>query len=107
MENRYKNYETLLNKKYSGYEWTISDPEDYDTLVWSESNPVPKPTKEFLDMKLAAAKSNYVTKRKEFYPDIGSQLDMLWHAIDQDLMPGKDTDWYTTIKEIKDTFPKP
>ncbi len=107
MENRYRNYETLLNKKFPAYDWSISNPEDYSTLVWSSSNPVPKPTKEFLDMKLAAAKASYAMHREKFYPELGAQLDMLWHAIDQDLIPGKDTEWYTTIKEIKTTFPKP
>jgi hypothetical protein len=107
MENRYKNYETLINKKYSSYEWSISNPEDYNTLEWSAENSIPKPTKEFLDGKLAAAKGSYAQHREKYYPDLKSQLDMLWHAMDQDIIPGKDTSWYTTIKEIKDTFPKP
>ena len=107
MENRYKNYQTLLNKKYPAYTWSITDPENYDTLVWDDNNPIPKPTKEYLDMKLAAARSNYARKRQEFYPELGTQLDMLWHAIDDGLIPGKDTEWYQKIKEIKYTFPKP
>lgn len=39
------------------------------------------------------------------YPSLSDQLDMLWHAIDQDALD-KTSDFYTTLKAVKDTHPK-
>ena len=41
---------------------------------------------------------NYVERRKEEYPSIEDQLDILYHE-------GYDA-WKATIKEIKDRLPK-
>jgi phosphomevalonate kinase len=43
--------------------------------------------------------------RAREYPRIGDQLDMLWHAIDSGTL-NKTSDFYTTIKAVKDTYPK-
>ena len=40
------------------------------------------------------------------YPDIGDQLDALWHAIDEDKLD-KTSEFYTMIKTVKDANPKP
>lgn len=45
-------------------------------------------------------------KRSQEYPKIEDQLDMLWHMMDQDVIPGKDSIWYNSIKTVKDTNPK-
>lgn len=45
------------------------------------------------------------TFRKGQYPSIEEQLDMIWHLVDQDIIDGKDSVWYTTIKDIKDNYP--
>tara|TARA_B100001123_G_C15158095_1_gene966310 strand:+ start:864 stop:1187 length:324 start_codon:yes stop_codon:yes gene_type:complete len=47
----------------------------------------------------------YAKKRKEEYPDIGEQLDMLWHAMDTGVLPKVDS-FYDTIKITKDKYPK-
>ena len=47
----------------------------------------------------------YTTKRLVEYPSIGDQLDMLWHAMDQGSLTQVEP-FYTTIKEIKDKYPK-
>lgn len=44
-------------------------------------------------------------KRAVDYPDIKEQLDMLYHAMDSGEIP-KATQWYNTIKQIKDKHPK-
>ena len=52
----------------------------------------------------------YREKRKEKYPSIGDQLDMLWHAIDTGDWTAakvKTTDFYTQLKAVKDANPKP
>jgi len=48
----------------------------------------------------------YRTDRLQEYPEIGDQLDMLWHAIDGGTLD-KTSDFYTSLKAIKDKHPKP
>jgi len=43
--------------------------------------------------------------RKQLYPSIGDQLDMLWHAMDEGTIP-KVHDFYDSIKSVKDSIPK-
>ena len=63
---------------------------------------------------------DYREKRKAEYPEIGEQLDMLWHMLNDygsadkevDLASGDEVgqvinNWYQTIKDIKDKYPKP
>jgi hypothetical protein len=45
----------------------------------------------------------YKTARQ--YPSLGDQLDMLWHAIDSGTL-NKTSDFYTTLKAVKDAYPK-
>lgn len=47
-----------------------------------------------------------LSMRKIEYPDIGEQLDMLWHAIDTGTLD-KTSDFYTVLKSVKDANPKP
>jgi hypothetical protein len=47
----------------------------------------------------------YKDNRKLAYPSIFDQLDMLWHAIDSGTL-NKTSDFYTTIKSVKDAHPK-
>lgn len=46
-----------------------------------------------------------IEKRVEEYPPIAEQLDMLYHAMDKGEIP-KATEWYNTIKAVKDNNPK-
>ena len=49
----------------------------------------------------------YINQRKNAYPDIGDQLDMLWHSIDQDpQLKSKYFDFYEAIKAVKVKYPK-
>lgn len=48
----------------------------------------------------------YKSDRADAYPDLADQLDMLWHAIDSGTLD-KTSDFYTTLKQVKDTNPKP
>ena len=48
---------------------------------------------------------NYRSFRNSEYPSVGDQLDMLWHAIDNDTLD-KTSDFYTKLKEVKTEFPK-
>lgn len=57
------------------------------------------------DYKDFVESTAYIDARKEAYPDIGDQLDMIWHAMDEGKLP-KNNDFYTKIKEVKDLYPK-
>jgi hypothetical protein len=47
----------------------------------------------------------YKFDRASAYPQLTDQLDMLWHAIDSGTLD-KTSDFYTTLKQVKDTYPK-
>lgn len=47
----------------------------------------------------------YADKRRSLYPSAIDQLDMIWRAMDSGKLP-KDNEFYTTIKLIKDQYPK-
>ena len=51
--------------------------------------------------------SQYAQQRRNAYPEIGDQLDMLWHSIDQDpQLKSKYFDFYEAIKAVKVKYPK-
>ena len=51
---------------------------------------------------------SYKSKRRDNYPNIGEQLDLLWHAIDADAdLKVKLAGFYNAIKTVKDSNPKP
>jgi hypothetical protein len=47
----------------------------------------------------------YRSNRANEYPDLGEQLDALWHAMDRGDLP-KVPEFYDPIKEVKDRHPK-
>ena len=50
----------------------------------------------------------YARTREAAYPSIGDQLDMLWHAIDDNAtLKTRYADFHTAIKAVKDANPKP
>ena len=54
------------------------------------------------------AANEYSWKRAEAYPSIQEQLDLLWHAIDDDAdLKTKLSGFYNVIKAVKDSNPKP
>ena len=52
------------------------------------------------------AARQYQRERHDLYPGIREQLDLLWHAIDNDTLD-KTSDFYTKLKKVKDANPKP
>lgn len=50
-------------------------------------------------------KASYQELRLRNYPTLGDQLDMLWHSMDNNEIP-KAEPFYSSIKEVKDTYPK-
>ena len=51
--------------------------------------------------------SQYAQQRRNAYPEIGDQLDMLWHSIDESPeLKQKYFKFYEAIKAVKAKYPK-
>ena len=51
--------------------------------------------------------SNYAEQRRNAYPPIGDQLDMLWHTIDKDItLQKRYFEFYQAIQSVKVKYPK-
>ena len=57
------------------------------------------------EIKQEFADNEYQRFRAKEYPSIKEQLDMLWHAIDKGTL-NKTSDFYISLKSVKDQFPK-
>ena len=85
---------------------------DIDTceIQWLEgTTPISKADIEAKMNKMAnePEESTYAEQRRNAYPPIGDQLDMLWHTIDKDILLQKRYfDFYQTIKKVKVKYPK-
>ena len=76
----------------------------YENIEWLGSGT--KPTKEEISAKEAEVKTQwenneYQRKRRPNYPDIGDQLDDLYHS------GAFSSDMAAKIKAVKDAYPKP
>ena len=84
--------------------------DDINQIVWHEgTTPIPKADIEakMNEMANEPEQSNYAEQRRNAYPEIGDQLDMLWHSIDKDpQLKSKYFDFYETIKAVKVKYPK-
>ena len=79
-------------------------------ITWHNgTTPIPKADIEakMNEMANEPEQSQYAELRKNAYPEIGDQLDMLWHSIDQDAeLKQKYFDFYQAIKSVKVKYPK-
>ena len=111
INGKYNHIEDVLINLHFGQWFGWSDPKNkvYDNLIiYDESKE--KPTKKFLEDELKKQQTDYDAKkyqrdRADTYPAIGDQLDMLFHAIDAGKVD-KTSDFYITIKAVKDKYPK-
>ena len=82
----------------------------YESIIWRNgTSPI---SKEDVEAKLSELQADYDAKQYQrnrnevggtnVYPDIGDQLDMLWH----DKKDGTTT-WEDAIQAVKDAHPKP
>ena len=83
---------------------------DNNQIEWLEgTTPIPKADIEakMNEMANEPEQSQYAEQRRNAYPEIGDQLDMLWHSIDQDAeLKQKYFDFYQAIKSVKVKYPK-
>ncbi len=82
--------------------------ESVDNIIWHKnSNNI---TAEQVTAKMAELKTDYDNKayqrnRAVEYPALAEQFDLLFHAIDAGTLD-KTSDFYTTLKTVKDKYPK-
>lgn len=57
-------------------------------------------------VKTIAGQTSYVKHRLNAYPSLGDQMDMLWHAMNNGVIP-KVEPFYTQILDVKTQYPKP
>lgn len=80
-----------------------------DKLLWDETNEQTEPTQSELDAEILRLQTEYNAKqyqRDRQYPELGEQLDMLFH----DMTAGKGTkdgEWYKAVAKVKTDNPKP
>ena len=73
------------------------------------TTPIPKADIEakMNEMANEPKQSDYAQQRRNSYPEIGDQLDMLWHSIDQNpSLKSQYFDFYEAIKAVKVKYPK-
>lgn len=88
-------------------EYVVSDTFDLDLIISDDQGaeirvPGAISASEFLSRYT----SSYVDQRITSYPAITEQLDMLWHAMNADESKRLEP-FYSSIKSVKDQFPKP
>ena len=98
-----------IKKINSNAEFTYKD-DNIDTIEWlNGTTPIPKADIEakMNEMANEPEQSAYAEQRRNAYPPIGDQLDMLWHSIDQNPeLKQKYFNFYEAIKQVKVKYPK-
>ena len=82
--------------------------EDFSTLEWlNGTTPISQAD---IEAKQVELRADFVAKqyqRDRKYPEIGDQLDMLWHSIDQDAaLKQKYFAFHQAILAVKSKYPK-
>ena len=85
--------------------------EDVNQITWHDGNPnsitVAQIQTKQAELQTAHDAKAYARARASSYPSIGDQLDMLWHAIDDNsTLKTRYADFHTAIKAVKDANPK-
>ena len=84
--------------------------EDINKIIWlGGTTPIPKAD---IEAKMVEVQAEYDAKQYQrdraiAYPQIGDQLDMLWHSIDESPeLKQKYFKFYEAIKAVKAKYPK-
>ena len=84
---------------------------DYEHVVWQTKGDWTPPSKADVLTYMAKIQREwdegvlYQLARKQAYPDVGAQLDALWHAMDDNILPRIEP-MYSDIKAVKEGFAK-
>lgn len=98
-----------LRSLYPNSQYTIEN-EDINKIYWISNPPETLASIEELHAEVERLEAlelanAYQRARKIEYPAIADQLDMLWHAIDSGSLD-KNSDFYKSLKAVKDANPK-
>lgn len=102
--------EDAINSLAPGANFLATDPFDPESIQWF-SEDIPRPSNEEIIAEMQRLTENwpnqyYRLERGREYPEIEEQLDMMWHAMDEDETKRIEP-FYSSIKAIKDKYPKP
>jgi len=50
--------------------------------------------------------SQWSENRVKEYPSVGDQLDMIWHTLNEGKPLDKTSEWFLSVKSVKDKYPK-
>tara|TARA_Y100000593_G_C4230870_1_gene296921 strand:+ start:624 stop:947 length:324 start_codon:yes stop_codon:yes gene_type:complete len=105
---KFDNVMSTFDKYIDGYSGNPpTTEEEYD--VWKEKFPDVFPEVSdfpaWSDVKSKLDDEVVREKRLWLYPEVGEQFDLLWHAIDKGKVD-KTSDFYKTLKKVKDDNPK-
>jgi hypothetical protein len=50
--------------------------------------------------------TQYQRDRQQIYPSLGNQLDMLWHELNVSGSLTSNGEWYQSIQQVKQQYPK-
>jgi hypothetical protein len=99
------------NAPFSCNQNPVTGEYDYENVEWQTHPDWVPPTKEEVMEYLTTIQVEwdtnikYSVSRKVSYPEVGEQLDALWHAMDQNVIPRIEP-MYSNVKAVKDQFPK-
>jgi hypothetical protein len=93
-----------LHSLRPGSHWVINGDYEYSNIDWKDDN-TSLPTEEINTEIDRLQTIEYRYKRAPEYPNMADQLDMLWHAIDQNKLDTT-SDFYQSLKAVKDKYPK-
>jgi len=109
IDNDGRSIAQIINDEYESRFDVNPDFQWVDGPVTDEENPHPSDW-EYVDgqlQRVVIPPASYDIARRFNYPFPEEQLDMLWHMMDDGVIPGKGSEWYNTIKAVKDANPKP
>ena len=94
------------------YSSAVTVVNDGESVLDKDMNPITidetKVAKEAKRLQAEYDSQAYARKRKEEYPELAEQLDLLWHAIDTGTLDDKDhrNKFYSRLKQVKENNPK-
>lgn len=96
--------QAILNLR-PGALWTMHDM----VVEWLDTSQT-EPSEDEINLEIAKLQQEYQAteyqrQRKEEYPKIEEQLDLLWHAIDSGNLD-KTSNFYLQLKQVKEKYPK-
>jgi len=80
-----------------------------DNAIFADTKPITyaQALEEYNRLQADYDAKQYQRNRASEYPQIGDQLDKLWHSINaDDTLKTQFADFYNTIKAVKDKYPK-